>query len=54
MRFGFGHLRLSSDAFLALTPIELAAAARHCLPVSAEPMGRGRLEALLLRFPDKG
>jgi uncharacterized phage protein (TIGR02216 family) len=53
MRFGFGRLRLSSAAFWALTPIELAAAARHHLPVAAQPMERRALDALLQRFPDE-
>jgi uncharacterized phage protein (TIGR02216 family) len=53
MRFGFGRLRLSSAAFWALTPIELAAAARHHLPAAAKPMERSVLAALLQRFPDE-
>jgi uncharacterized phage protein (TIGR02216 family) len=52
MRLGFGVLRLSAEAFWALTPRELAAA---CAPFgrgAADAMPRGRLDALLTAFPD--
>jgi uncharacterized phage protein (TIGR02216 family) len=52
MRFGFGRLRLSSRAFWALTPLELAAAAGAYAPPGSAPLDRQDLVALLTRFPD--
>jgi uncharacterized phage protein (TIGR02216 family) len=52
MRFGFGRLRLSSRAFWALTPLELAAAAHAFAPPGSEPLGRAELEALIALHPD--
>lgn len=52
MAFGFGRLRLSSDAFWRLTPRELAAAiGRETGPAHA-PLDRAGLAALMARFPD--
>lgn len=52
MGFGFGVLRLSPDAFWRMTPRELAAAIRAVAPPRASPLGRGRFDALMARFPD--
>ncbi|HEY8580906.1 MAG TPA: rcc01693 family protein [Beijerinckiaceae bacterium] len=53
MAFGFGVLRLSADHFWALTPRELAAAARgHAGPRPAAPT-RAALGALMRAFPDE-
>lgn len=52
MAFGFGRLRLSSEAFWRLTPRELAVAiGRETGPVRA-PLDRAGLAALMARFPD--
>ncbi|WP_280178111.1 rcc01693 family protein [Starkeya nomas] len=52
MAFGFGRLRLSSEAFWRLTPRELAAAiGRETGPAHA-PLDRASLAALMARFPD--
>jgi uncharacterized phage protein (TIGR02216 family) len=50
MAFGFGRLRLSSRAFWALTPRELAAAVRP--DAGSAPPDRPTLDALMARFPD--
>jgi uncharacterized phage protein (TIGR02216 family) len=54
MQFGFGVLRLSSSAFWAMTPRELAAAfaALNGARVAAPP--RDRLERMMRDFPDGG
>lgn len=52
MAFGFGVLRLSSNAFWQLTPRELAAAVR-ALFGEAAPVSRETLNELLARFPDR-
>jgi uncharacterized phage protein (TIGR02216 family) len=52
MGFGFGRLRLSSEQFWALTPIEIAAAARSFLPEQAEALKQKGLAALLSQYPD--
>jgi len=50
--FGLGVLRLAPDAFWAMTPRELAAAADGVAgPAPARP-GRAELAALMARFPD--
>jgi uncharacterized phage protein (TIGR02216 family) len=54
MRFGLGRLRLSSRDFWALTPIELATAARAFAPAGAEPLSRGEMARLMRAFPDQG
>jgi uncharacterized phage protein (TIGR02216 family) len=52
MRFGLGRLRLSSSAFWALTPLELAAAAGAFAPPGGPPLPREGLAALIAAFPD--
>ncbi|SCW79734.1 rcc01693 family protein [Ancylobacter rudongensis] len=52
MALGFGRLRLSSQAFWALTPRELAAALRPFTGEARAPLGRAGLAALMARFPD--
>lgn len=50
MRLGLGALRLSPEAFWAMTPRELAAAiGAQCV---AAPMTRDRLRSLARQFPD--
>ena len=55
MEIGFGHLRLSPDAFWRMTLPELAAAAR-ALGFGADAGGitRAELQALMQTFPDAG
>jgi len=54
MRVGLGVLRLSPDAFWAMTPREFAAAcSAFDDPRGASAMARGDLEALMARFPDE-
>ncbi len=53
MAVGFGRLRLSSRAFWALTPRELAAAAEGLFGVPGTPIDRTTLSRLIERFPDK-
>ncbi len=50
MRLGLGALRLSAEAFWAMTPRELAAAAG----LTGAPMtiGRDDLATLMTRYPD--
>ena len=50
MRAGLQGLRLSPEAFWALTPAEL----RLMLGQGAAPMNRAGLEALLAASPDRG
>ena len=50
--FGFGVLRLSPDAFWAMTPRELAYAIEAVRGPSAQPMDRTALTELMTRFPD--
>ena len=52
MRFGFGVMRLSSQAFWALTPRELAAAFRAVAGDRGGAPGRNDLEVMMERFPD--
>ncbi len=52
MRFGFGILRLSPNAFWAMTPRELGAAYKAFYG-DAAPLNRQRLDALMTSFPDK-
>jgi uncharacterized phage protein (TIGR02216 family) len=51
MVFGLGRLRLSPEAFWAMTPRELAAAMKPWQP-AAPPMQRGALADLMREFPD--
>lgn len=50
MALGLGDMRLAPEAFWAMTPRELFAAAG--LRVAA-PMGRDALDGLMARFPDE-
>ena len=53
MGFGFGVLRLSSDAFWRMTPRELAAAIAAVRGPIAEPLARADLDDLMHKFPDR-
>lgn len=50
MELGLGQLRLSPAEFWRSTPREIAAAFRT---ETTAPMGRGDLETLMQRHPDK-
>jgi uncharacterized phage protein (TIGR02216 family) len=52
MAAGLGRLRLSSAAFWAMTPRELAAAVEAIAGPVAAPPERGVLDALMARYPD--
>lgn len=52
MELGLGQLGLAPQAFWAMTPRELAAAA-GALGLAAAPISRGELADLISRFPDK-
>lgn len=52
MAFGLGALRLSPDAFWAMTPRELAAAHEGQAGRGARPMDRATLDRLMARHPD--
>jgi uncharacterized phage protein (TIGR02216 family) len=53
MAVGLGRLRLSPEAFWAMTPKELAAAMGAFAPRSpARPPSRADLAALMAEFPD--
>ncbi len=52
MRFGFGVLRLSPQAFWSMTPRELAHAIRAVRGHSLEPIARDALNDLMTQFPD--
>ena len=52
MTFGLGILRLPPSAFWAMTPRELAAAARALHPPAPPPMDAEALTALRARYPD--
>ena len=52
MAVGFGRLGLSSPAFWALTPRELAAAIEGLFGPAAAPIDRPALDRLIARFPD--
>jgi len=52
MQFGFGVLRLSSDAFWRLTPRELAAAIAARRGGGTPPLDRAAFDALMRQFPD--
>ncbi|WP_371420527.1 rcc01693 family protein [Tardiphaga sp.] len=52
MQFGFGVLRLSSDAFWRMTPRELACAIAAVRGPASMPMDRGALDELMKQFPD--
>lgn len=51
MAFGLGRLRLSPDAFWAMTPLEMASAMSLVRSREAAP-ARSALEELMARFPD--
>jgi uncharacterized phage protein (TIGR02216 family) len=50
-RFGFGFLRLSPNAFWAMTPREIFHALSFHQPVPAQ-IERSRFDAMTRRFPD--
>ncbi len=52
MAAGLGLLRLSPDAFWAMTPREFAAAIGSLVPLPARPSRRD-LGGLMQRFPDR-
>ncbi|WP_280960225.1 rcc01693 family protein [Ancylobacter aquaticus] len=52
MAVGFDRLRLSSGAFWALTPRELAAALRAFSGPARSPLDQAALAALMAQFPD--
>ena len=52
MAFGLGVLRQTSEAFWAMTPRELAAAAQGAFGRSSGAPTRGDLRALMAAFPD--
>ena len=53
MAFGLGELRLAPKQFWAMTPRELAAAARSGGAVGPAPPSRGDMHALMARYPDE-
>jgi len=53
MSFGFGVLRLSPQAFWAMTPRELAQAVRARRMAQSVATRRPVLDALMARFPDR-
>jgi uncharacterized phage protein (TIGR02216 family) len=53
MAFGLGALRLSPDAFWAMTPRELAAALEGAGVTTAHDVGDLDLAALMRAFPDE-
>jgi len=53
MAFGFGVLRLSSEAFWRMTPRELAAALDGILGRFGTPLDRAALDGLMARYPDR-
>lgn len=57
MAFGFGHLRLSPQAFWSMSLPEIAAAMRaHASPLGlghGVPMSRTDFDALQMTFPDE-
>lgn len=50
--FGLGVLRLSPDAFWAMTPRELSCAIAAVTGVSGGPIDRADLKGLMRLFPD--
>ena len=53
MAFGFGELRLAPEAFWAMTPRELAAAADRTGRTRVAPPSHAQLQALMTRYPDE-
>jgi uncharacterized phage protein (TIGR02216 family) len=56
MAFGFGVLRLQSDAFWAMTPRELLSAVEGVTGVASmqdQTIARSTLDALMRAFPDE-
>ena len=53
MAVGLGILRLSPGAFWAMTPREFAAAMTAFKPAGGEAIGRGGLDVLMARYPDR-
>jgi uncharacterized phage protein (TIGR02216 family) len=52
MAFGLGRLRLSPDAFWAMTPREIASAMAALMPTREAAPQRSTLAELMNRFPD--
>lgn len=52
MGFGLGVLRLSPDAFWAMSPRELHAASRGLYGRGGDAADRAALESLMAAFPD--
>lgn len=52
MAAAYGLLRLSPDAFWAMTPREVALALRPFAGPVLRPLGRGELDALMRAHPD--
>lgn len=53
MRFGFGVLKLSPQAFWSMTPRELAHAIHAVRGHAPEPIARATMRDLMMRYPDK-
>ncbi len=53
MQFGFGVLRLSPQAFWAMTPRELASAVGVRRGLAPPPLDRAGLDELIRRYPDR-
>ena len=53
MAFGLGELRLAPEAFWAMTPRELAAAADWRFGPRLAPPTRESLHGLMARYPDE-
>ena len=53
MAVGFGRLRLTSAAFWAMTPRELASAIEGLAGVRGAPPDRAMLDDMMRRFPDR-
>lgn len=51
--FGLGVLRLSPQAFWAMTPRELAHAITASRGAALPPLDRATLDQLMTRFPDR-
>ncbi|MFZ5733479.1 MAG: rcc01693 family protein [Pseudomonadota bacterium] len=52
MRFGFGILKLSPDAFWSMTPRELAHAIHAVRGHVPKPIARAAMNDLMTRYPD--
>jgi uncharacterized phage protein (TIGR02216 family) len=52
MRFGLGRLRLSSDQFWAMTPVELAAGAHSFSGWDTSSLSLSALQEMMRQYPD--